>query len=333
MSTLLQLDFDAGKRDSDGLTVSQNTDEGILLDAQQALRSRKQELQDVNRTIEALSVTLTALHRQKDYLEEVICMLTHPPISRLPEDVLGEIFIHCVPTHRNPIPVITECPLLLTLVCRKWRAAALSTPRLWTKLHIAFQSSVTPECYDPRRLSDQRWKPRLAGIKQWMSRSGDLPLSLSLKCVILGHIGQESHHIEREAIQAVVEHSRRWEMLELSMTRYSLNTLFSLLDINQSTVPMLRSLRIMEDSPINITHHIGSSHYQLAPEAPFPLHVGFLSPPYKKLTFIFTLTLASYLHRQSFALHPSPVSPFIHPVIAFLSPKYSGSALYWKHVT
>ncbi|KAJ6616648.1 hypothetical protein B0H10DRAFT_1632687, partial [Mycena sp. CBHHK59/15] len=52
------------------------------------------------------------------------------PASRLPYDIVGEIFVACLPTDRNPVMSATEAPVILCRICSAWRAIALSTPRL-----------------------------------------------------------------------------------------------------------------------------------------------------------------------------------------------------------
>ncbi|KAJ3756999.1 hypothetical protein EV360DRAFT_84430 [Lentinula raphanica] len=92
------------------------------------------------------------------------------PVRQIPEEVLAEIFLHCLPTDRNfAIRSLDEAPLLLTTICRDWRRVALDTPRLWSTLHV----------YLPPHLSTQAISRRAAGISTWLGRSGTLPLSIS----------------------------------------------------------------------------------------------------------------------------------------------------------
>ncbi|KAF8138028.1 hypothetical protein K438DRAFT_1543783, partial [Mycena galopus ATCC 62051] len=53
------------------------------------------------------------------------------PIRRFPLDMLQEIFVACLPTHRNCVMSATESPVLLGRICSSWRTISLSTPRLW----------------------------------------------------------------------------------------------------------------------------------------------------------------------------------------------------------
>ncbi|KAJ7697841.1 hypothetical protein B0H17DRAFT_912889, partial [Mycena rosella] len=53
------------------------------------------------------------------------------PLRRLPIDIIEEIFMACLPTHRNCVMSAMEAPVLLGRICSSWRALSLSTPRLW----------------------------------------------------------------------------------------------------------------------------------------------------------------------------------------------------------
>ncbi|KAF8977927.1 hypothetical protein BDQ17DRAFT_1225431, partial [Cyathus striatus] len=53
------------------------------------------------------------------------------PARRLDRDIIEEIFLACLPTHRNPCMSAIEAPMLLTRICGSWRSIALSTPQLW----------------------------------------------------------------------------------------------------------------------------------------------------------------------------------------------------------
>ncbi|KAJ7030116.1 hypothetical protein C8F04DRAFT_918377, partial [Mycena alexandri] len=58
------------------------------------------------------------------------------PLRRLRLDVIQEMIVACLPTHRNCVMSAVEAPLLLGRICSAWRAISLSTPRLWARLHI-----------------------------------------------------------------------------------------------------------------------------------------------------------------------------------------------------
>ncbi|KAJ7080540.1 hypothetical protein C8R44DRAFT_653552, partial [Mycena epipterygia] len=53
------------------------------------------------------------------------------PLRRVPQDVLQEIFLACLPTAHNAVIDPGEAPLLLGRICSHWRSLAWSTPRIW----------------------------------------------------------------------------------------------------------------------------------------------------------------------------------------------------------
>ncbi|KII91818.1 hypothetical protein PLICRDRAFT_105807, partial [Plicaturopsis crispa FD-325 SS-3] len=92
--------------------------------------------------LETILTTLDILNRQCDVLEETIhCYkAVFSPFRRLPAELLSEVFVHCLPPDSAPSPyapplssgpALGSAPLLLMSVCKRWRAVALSTPRLW----------------------------------------------------------------------------------------------------------------------------------------------------------------------------------------------------------
>jgi len=58
------------------------------------------------------------------------------PARRLPRDVIEEIFLQCIPVSRNPGIVSGEAPLLLGQICSAWRLISITTPRLWSRIHL-----------------------------------------------------------------------------------------------------------------------------------------------------------------------------------------------------
>ncbi|KAJ3756000.1 hypothetical protein EV360DRAFT_85370 [Lentinula raphanica] len=123
-------------------------------------------------------------NRVQNFLDDHRTLLS--PIRRLPTETLAEIFTHCLPTRRFPIRSLKEAPLLLTMVCRKWREIAMAHPPLWSALHIHVASDIA---FDAQEL-----KLRQQGICGWIARSGALPLSLSLSFDEIGNEGQDLFH-------------------------------------------------------------------------------------------------------------------------------------------
>ena len=113
------------------------------------------------------------------------------PCRSIPQDILREIFYHCLPTHRNSIMSAADAPVVLTRVCSLWRSVALTTPCIWAKIHIPIPrhpaSSSRCVTYLPESVLAKRWQNfselmqlRCQVVKEWLDRSGACPLSISL---------------------------------------------------------------------------------------------------------------------------------------------------------
>ncbi|KAJ6502112.1 hypothetical protein C8R45DRAFT_1070655 [Mycena sanguinolenta] len=93
----------------------------------------------------------------------------------LPNEVLGQIFVHCLP---QPTPgkygarqlAKLDAPLVLCAVCRRWRDLALTTPGLWGSLFLEQKSvhSVSGADY-------------VDFCRTWLSRAGSTPVSLEFE--------------------------------------------------------------------------------------------------------------------------------------------------------
>ncbi|KAG8216697.1 hypothetical protein J3R82DRAFT_6904 [Butyriboletus roseoflavus] len=86
------------------------------------------------------------------------------PATRIPPEVLGEVFYHCLSKTPYITPRDVESPIVLTQVCRRWRAVAISTPRLWSSLSIYLQKA---DCEEYRR-----------GCEAWLARAKSVPLAV-----------------------------------------------------------------------------------------------------------------------------------------------------------
>ncbi|KAF7289049.1 F-box domain-containing protein [Mycena chlorophos] len=115
------------------------------------------------------------------------------PIRRLPPEVLGEIFLFvvqdvrhgCIRTiggeYRVPVP-----PWRLAMVCRSWRASALSFSQLWSSIMLFFP----PFPYADIR-TIRTYFP-IEGIRKQIERSGDAPLHVAVQL----SLPDSEHHIK-----------------------------------------------------------------------------------------------------------------------------------------
>ncbi|KJA23752.1 hypothetical protein HYPSUDRAFT_571610 [Hypholoma sublateritium FD-334 SS-4] len=133
-----------------------------------------------------LDEKIMRLHMQKSALTAedaghraalVLCQKIHAPIRRLSFDVLSEIAWHCIPS--QPIgqsnssrrsKMHKRFPFVFTHVCSSWRAAALSSPRIWTTLHLTIG----------KMYSSVSMNNLTQIMEEWFGRARQLPLSLFL---------------------------------------------------------------------------------------------------------------------------------------------------------
>jgi hypothetical protein len=95
------------------------------------LRSRANEdLMHINTEIQRLMAKREQVQSSLDIYNTILS-----PARRLLPDILQEIFYHCI-GRTYPILSATEAPMILTRVCSLWRSVALSSPRIWTRIHI-----------------------------------------------------------------------------------------------------------------------------------------------------------------------------------------------------
>ncbi|KAJ7140702.1 hypothetical protein C8R44DRAFT_604206, partial [Mycena epipterygia] len=128
----------------------------------------RKEAASLTQEIARMQAVIEKLVQKRDELNE--CIDAHlalvSPARRLPSDIVRGIFTASMPTG-NSIMAGEESPLLLCQICSAWRELALSAPRLWSSLHI-----VIPDRSRVDDLADT--------VTAWLSRSGILPLSLSV---------------------------------------------------------------------------------------------------------------------------------------------------------
>ncbi|KAG1849702.1 hypothetical protein DFJ58DRAFT_888842 [Suillus subalutaceus] len=99
-------------------------------------------------------------------------------ISRLPTEILSEIFLYCLPEDEHLVYASRQAPMLLTKICRRWREIAVGFPRLWCRLQVEFWY----EDWKTRASSHEDWQTRAFGYDSWLKRSRGCPLSLRLEC-------------------------------------------------------------------------------------------------------------------------------------------------------
>ncbi|KAK7001441.1 hypothetical protein R3P38DRAFT_3049152 [Favolaschia claudopus] len=207
--------------------------EGEIAQLQQAIQNLEQKRRDLSK-----------------YVDEHSALIS--PMRRLPQDILGEIFLACLPTHRNCAMSASEAPVLLGRICSAWRAISLATPRLWARLHI-----VEPGEYDKNIVPQ-----RLEIVKMWLRRSRSCPLSVSLYCKhpYVPPPPQPYNVFLKE----LVLHAKRWEFVSVTTSRGAFQAMEHL---KATDVPMLKGVA-------------ASLHGEQRPDVPRWTQFGILRAPF-----------------------------------------------------
>ena len=138
--------------------------------------------------IDELLLRRRCLHTYRDLLS------THlSPVRFLPPELLGEIFRYCLPQDYDESGA-HKAVMLPSHVCKRWRDVALSTPALWTNIFLHVTDEETLES-------------RTALVTNWVSRSGNLPLSFTLR-------GREN---VLPIMAVLFQHCARWQHINLSV--------------------------------------------------------------------------------------------------------------------
>lgn len=201
------------------------------------------------------------------------------PFRRLPLDVMEEIFTHCLPTHHNAVMSVKEAPLLLGRVCSAWRSVTLSTPQLWASLHIP--TPTTDTLFGVA--SVRKMATRCEAVRDWILRSGEIPLSISLYTPDpLSAFGsspdsQEDMESFRRVSRQILPFSHRWQTVYLRATEGSF-TPFQ--EIVEGDVPMLESLSILNIPTIDLAlQNVGLQLFLTQPGKAWNKSSGLLSAP------------------------------------------------------
>ncbi|KAJ7042012.1 hypothetical protein C8F04DRAFT_1078021 [Mycena alexandri] len=172
--------------------------------------------------LKRLDEEIAVLQQERDFLAASIgahqALLS--PIRQLPLDLIQEIFVACLPTHRNCVMSTMEAPVLLGRICSSWRTISLTTPRLWTRLHV-----VEPS----QHWIDAKVVQRVEVLKMWFGRSGVLPLSISIHCTT------------RDFLRTLLPFAARWQHIQFLNVPDSLEPLSHITEVD---VPMLKSFAI-----------------------------------------------------------------------------------------
>ncbi|KAF9462347.1 hypothetical protein BDZ94DRAFT_1261656 [Collybia nuda] len=196
------------------------------------------QLSQLNAEITRLQSKIDKLISKRDQLHTDIVRHRNliAPLRRVPDELLQEIFFHCLPVDHNPVMSCHEAPLLLGRVCSHWRSTILSAPRLWSSIHIVVPNYIPalPEDWSSPETRNQS-RDFCEAVEAWLSRSGDLPLSISLLQVPYSN---SSPGFVEQLISTVIRFSFRWRNVSLIVPFAIDSQLFS---VSHEALPLLET--------------------------------------------------------------------------------------------
>jgi hypothetical protein len=215
-----------------------------------------QDIQRLDEEIDKLEEEIRRLLQRRKELQTFVDdhRMLLSPIRQLSAEVLQRIFAECVLAvccgDCYPVMLAMQATMLMGRVCSSWRRIAYSTPELWNVLHIAIPHPENGEA------DSSLATLRLEAIKDWLGRTGSLPLHISLFAAPSSNPGpitawdpetgeqipiiHDYSHIYQYA-EALMESADRWGSLTLSVPP-SLLRPWSIL--SSRTLPMLKDFRL-----------------------------------------------------------------------------------------
>ncbi|KAJ7605018.1 hypothetical protein FB45DRAFT_1069718 [Roridomyces roridus] len=182
------------------------------------------EIEDLKRSLNARVAELRRCRR-------VLARYKHPRIPTLPAELISEIFIQFLPSHRRFLKpgVDSESPALLLQVCRQWRDIALETRALWSSIGVDLHDNIGTR------------KQKLQQLEIWLERSGNYPLSIRLCHVKIPD--RETAPIPTiQFAKAIMRHASHLQHFEIEVPYEDLHGF-------TGAMPMLRSVLVGTSEP------------------------------------------------------------------------------------
>ncbi|KAJ6564911.1 hypothetical protein DFH09DRAFT_473602 [Mycena vulgaris] len=157
----------------------------------------------------------------------------------LPPEILQEIFMACLPAGHDAVMHTSEPPLLLGRVCSAWRTISLSTPMLWSSLHVVVPPHYIRPLDGVEPPANAIVAQRCEGLRTWLQRSGDCPLSISL------FNESTMNMITQDFLGIILSYSRR--LRSITLIRVADESLSPLQTLQPEDVPLLEAINIVDD--------------------------------------------------------------------------------------
>ncbi|PPQ63646.1 hypothetical protein CVT24_004420 [Panaeolus cyanescens] len=187
-----------------------------------------------------LEAALLAVNSKRARLKEIATahQALISPLRRLPPEILQLIFVACLPPNRNAVMHASEAPVLLGRVCSEWRRISLSTPEVWSCLHI-----VPPNVnFSNPSSSSPKFERKRELIQMWLSRSGACPLYISF--VWFAGDSEDEVKLCGQLLEVLVPMCSRWKQLEFQVP---LKMFKPFVGLTVKDVPLLEGMSLMDN--------------------------------------------------------------------------------------
>jgi hypothetical protein len=215
--------------------------------AQHALAQECATLQLIDEDINECRMRIARAHaqmrlleRQRDAVQRR--MSVHrarlSPLRAVPDQILQEIFRHCLPDTPYVVPGARSAPLVLTHVCRRWRAVVQGTSELWSSIALRDRGVWNSEL-------------EVEMMTRWLDRSRARPVRMSIVCAPCTDFGLDGNALCSGIFQLAIAHSAQLRELCLNVNRTYLRYFMdraSLLAL-QSIVFSLHSVHRIDEPP------------------------------------------------------------------------------------
>jgi hypothetical protein len=232
----------------------------IITERQQNLDTVLLELSDLDSVMDRLADLREHLKEKQERI--IQSMNLHRGLQsalwRLPDEVLSETFVQCLPPGNLCRYSPKLAPLLLTRICRRWREVSVDMPRLWCRLLV--------------RVDVNNWQKAVYCFNSWLKRSRGIPIALGL----YGDTNNDASILQsllqpyNNQISSLIMYddvSKASELLlqnlpalrELTMTGSLVRFYGSTVDESISRLPSgLRSLRLLERACVHELENLHS---------------------------------------------------------------------------
>ncbi|KAF7348304.1 hypothetical protein MSAN_01784100 [Mycena sanguinolenta] len=228
----------SNSRFTDRLNTNYVPSDCEVLEIRTLLVDPTEEIARIDAQIAEMESSLVQLRKKRGLLQQPIdahrALIS--PMRLIPQDILQEIFLLCLPSKHNALIDPNEAPLLLGRISRHWRDVAYSTPMLWSSIHIpALDYGHAP----PNLLL------RLEKIVAvWLERSASCALSVSLYDFV-NRVDYNPNLEEHPLVLQLVAVSRRLRNLGLAADAEHLRPL---LQLGPEDLPLLRRIHMQTPS-------------------------------------------------------------------------------------